>query len=365
MVPAVGNIRSAASWRSGARFLSLVVAFVAGFALVAAGFRYVCLLAGLTDSTIAATKLRQAVDQRPDVIFVGPSHIATSIIPEVFDAEFSKYQKVHSYNFALGGADVPEIEFVLDKLFATGPCCIKYVVIFPEFGLTNLAKYPDAIRAIDYFDVVNAFRYWSFLRAFDPNVPPQIDLVEYARNIAFATLRHYSNIGLGLSLLGIPKHELEPPNSPEFRWSARGHLENERVAPEAEWHKHLDEYTSQSPGYRDQAIPDELFSSVTSIIDLVERHGARAIMVRPPSIWMWHFDLSLVRKFREKCPAGPPLLDFGDPAAYPELYERRNHIDDAHLNTRGAAIWSRILADQIGELVRSGRLDRPATCGDG
>ena len=168
-----------------------------------------------------------------------------------------------------------------------------------------------------------------------------------------------------MSLLGLPKHELERPYPPEFRWSARGHLENERSAPEDEWRKHLDEYTSQSPGWREQVISDELFSSVTRIIDLIERHGARAIVVRPPSIWMWHYDLSLVRKLKEKCPAGPPVLDFGDPATYPELYERQNHLDDAHLNTRGAAIWSRILADQIGELIRSGRLDSPASCGDG
>ena len=69
----------------------------------------------------------------------------------------------------------------------------------------------------------------------------------------------------------------------------------------------------------EQVISDELFSSVTRIIDLIERHGARAIVVRPPSIWMWHYYLSLVRKLKEKCPAGLPVLDFGDPATYPEL----------------------------------------------
>ena len=84
-------------------------------------------------------------------------------------------------------------------------------------------------------------------------------------------------------------------------------------------------------------------------------------MVRPPSLGQWPYDELFVRKYRRECKDNPPLLDF-NPIAYPELYESQDHHDGTHLNVRGATKWSIVLADQVGELIRSGRLSDPTSC---
>jgi lysophospholipase L1-like esterase len=105
-----------------------------------------------------------------------------------------------------------------------------------------------------------------------------------------------------------------------------------------------------------------MFSKVIDVIDTIERQGAKAIIVRPPSPWHWPYAHAFIRKYERECPQGPPLLDFGDPVKYPALYEGANRYDASHLNARGATVWSRLLADQIGELIQSGRLERPDSC---
>jgi hypothetical protein len=98
-----------------------------------------------------------------------------------------------------------------------------------------------------------------------------------------------------------------------------------------------------------------------NIIDLIEQHGARAIIVRPPAIEHWQYDQAFTRKYKEECPNGPPLLEFAL-EDYPELYVRENFYNSFHLTGRGANLWSRVLADRIGELIRSGRLNEPSFC---
>jgi hypothetical protein len=347
--------------KRAAGFMSLIVACVAGFALVATALQLVISRAGLLDRDTPMSKIQRAAEQRPDLIFVGPSHLATGIIPEIFDAELSRFAKVRSYNMAMGGLSIPEIDFSLKRLFAIDPGGIKYVIIHPGFMMTDVARVPPNMRSIDYFDLPNALRFWSFLTAYDPTPPlPHVELLDYARNIIFATLRHYSHIGLGLKILGAGPD----PGAAEPRESSSGHIAYERAMTEhqiAPLRADVEKAESAGAKFQGPPLSDGQFSIVAGIIDLIERQGARAILVRPPNVGQWSYDASFVRKYRQDCPNGPPLLDF-TPAAFPELYEGQYHVDGSHLNVRGATIWSKVLADQVGELIRSGRLDKPAFC---
>jgi len=41
------------------------------------------------------------------------------------------------------------------------------------------------------------------------------------------------------------------------------------------------------------------------------------------------------------------VLDFSDPNAYPELFDRADRRDPSHLDVRGAELYSRLLARQL------------------
>jgi len=128
------------------------------------------------------------------------------------------------------------------------------------------------------------------------------------------------------------------------------------------WREMLADMATNRVHFREELVSDAMFTKVIEIMQTIERHGARAIFVRPPGPWHWRIDEAFIRKFREVCPEGPPLLDFGDPVEYPDLYELANLYDAAHLNSSGAAIWGRLLAHKIGHLAEAGRLVTSAQC---
>ena len=267
------------NWRRGssdarlkrvARFGSLIAVFVVGFASVSTGLHFVMSRTGLFDRETTMSKPRQAAEQRADVIFVGPSHLATGIIPEIFDAELSRYIKAHSYNMAIGGLTVPEIDFLLTRLFAMDAGGVKYVIFYPGFMLTDVARTTTTMRSIDYFSISNAVRFWFFLRS-KPNTPnPHLDLYDYASNIIVATLRHYSHIGLGLSLLGIAETPFDHPNPlVGDRWSPRGHIALDRALPEDQnslWLATFKEAKEAGSQFEGPQISDAMFSNVVRII---------------------------------------------------------------------------------------------------
>ena len=45
-------------------------------------------------------------------------------------------------------------------------------------------------------------------------------------------------------------------------------------------------------------------------------------------------------------------LDLGDPREHPEFYEIENSVDPGHLNSQGAAIFTRRLAEEFIETLR-------------
>ena len=94
-------------WLHGERAIPPAVVFLAASPWLRRASGDASSRAGPTHPTIVATKLRQAVDQRPDVIFAGPSHLATNIIPEVFYCRIFKIPKSAFVQFRLWWAGCP------------------------------------------------------------------------------------------------------------------------------------------------------------------------------------------------------------------------------------------------------------------
>lgn len=344
----------------------LLAAFLAGFAVISIGVRYVMSAVGLSIFDVSVSKPREAARQRADFIFVGPSHFEMGIIPNVFDTELSRYATVRSYNLAIAGLSVPELDFLLKRLLALDNCCVKYVVFYPAFEVTTIARERPTARSIDYFNLSNAIAYLAYLKEYKPATPaPHLDLSDYAAHIVSSTVQHYLNLGMALRPLELTR--LRWGTQPDFQIKdMRGYVADERALTEEQqlktWRVAVDDVKVRGPDFQEELVSDRMFSKVMDVIATIERQGAKAIIVRPPAPWHWPYGHAFIRKYEQECPQGPPVLDFGDPVKYPVLFEGANRYDASHLNTRGATIWSRLLADQIGELIRSGRLEHSTSC---
>ena len=78
---------------------------------------------------------------------------------------------------------------------------------------------------------------------------------------------------------------------------------------------------------------------------LADRFGARLIVVSSPFL--------RPEIFRPASREGITFLDYSDPARYPELYAPGNRRDPGHLNVRGSEIYTRLVARQIAEALKT------------
>ncbi|HYR58774.1 MAG TPA: hypothetical protein VEO95_09105 [Chthoniobacteraceae bacterium] len=92
------------------------------------------------------------------------------------------------------------------------------------------------------------------------------------------------------------------------------------------------------PAVRDLAEPVSQ-GALEAMIAKVERLGATPVLIVPP--------MTGKRTFypRPERARKTIVLDFDDPVRFPELYENRNRLDRDHLNTAGAEVFTRLLAE--------------------
>ena len=86
------------------------------------------------------------------------------------------------------------------------------------------------------------------------------------------------------------------------------------------------------------------FSALEGLVAEVRRAGAQPIFLLTPSL---DADENLTG-----LPEGVPIFSFADPAQYPALYAPENHYDAWHLNEKGAAELTGLLARRFAEYLR-------------
>lgn len=350
---------------SKAATLIVFALFALVFDIGSQSVRWALYSAGVFDRDSSFHKPLQAAALNPDVIFIGPSQVALGVIPEVFDQEITGAARLRSYNLSIGGLSVTQIEYILRRYFALHPCCTKYVIFYPGFEATGVARFPYSMGAIDYFDVTNSVKFAEFLASYEQTPSPPEPMSFYLANISKSALRRASNIGLGLEFFG-PQLPFDRPNAAiNERWSPTGHIAIDK-APSGDalraYLTGLNEYRNNAAKVDENLVTTKMLAYVDDVIDLIQKNGAKAIIIRPPSTWQWSYSQSFLRRYQVECPAGPPLLDYGNPDQYPELFEPQNHYDAAHLNVRGATIWSRQLARDIAKLVQDGSIATRRAC---
>ena len=231
--------------------------------------------------------------------------------------------------------------------------------------MNTVAREIPTARSIDYFNLSNAIAYLAYLKEYKPATPaPHLDLSEYAAHIFSSTVQHYLNLGMALRPLELTR--LRWGTQPDFQIKdMRGFVADERALTEEQqfknWRVAVDDLKIRGPVPGSTDFRWHVFSGHG-------RHRHR----RAPGSQGHHraaaspLALALRARLRPEIPAGmsagPPLARFRRPRQVSEFFQGANRYDAAHLNTRGANLWSRLLADQIGELIRSGRLEHPTSC---
>ena len=282
-----------------------------------------------------------------DTVIVGTSQLYYAASPQVFDATTrEKGLPTRTFNFGIDAMHPPENFYVLDQILETKPKNLKWVLL--ELGEVR-ARWHDILgtqRAVYWHDWPRT--KLTLKNALNPrgnaNWLIQITRLwlarrDFASNLALFG-KQFANVGRAADFLPGAEQErfsnaaLElGPNRDGYRLGGeampaeRATSFQERLAQEISEARPKDLDPATDQGYREAA-------------ERIRAAGAKPILLVPPFI----FQSPL--RFRQSPPPAP-IIAFNDAGKFPEFYDARVRIDDAHLTREGAEKFTVVLATEF------------------
>jgi hypothetical protein len=316
------------------RAIGNVAAFFCGLVAVAAAIHRAAPAPRVPEYTDKRAWFAQHRDEI-DTVFLGSSRVRRQIDPKLFDATTAALgAPTHSFNFGLDGMGHPEQPYIIDELLALRPHGLKNVVVeltrfAREFNERNPA---DSLRALHW----HTYHYTAIICAAvwrDPDHTPLSDRLIATWQHLIDCARWEWNVG-GISAWrnsgAISPTALGPGGNGFFPVPDRFPVEK-RPAYQKQIQEMLARRGSEPPR-------DPLFEEVTaSMLAKLHAHGVRTFVVVMPRIFPqppWN-------------PPGETLLRFDDPVQDAAFFDPAMRYDAQHLNSDGAALFSRELAERF------------------
>ena len=280
---------------------------------------------------------------RFDTIFVGSSRVYHQIDPQQFDAEVAALGgRTQSVNLAYAGLWPPESFYFLRRLLALRPPRLRWVFIeIMPIDVSLETRNEETLRTAYWHDARHTWLVWReiFRSARSP-----VEKWRLAAQHAIICGRCGVNLGRGSEAL---RERLLPGKArrPEA-WLGRAGFqpENDRRIADAELPQYLQTVAELRAALSSYPASAHYFSALEGLVAEVRRAGAQPVFLLTPSLNPGENLTGL--------PAGVPFLAFNDPGKYPTLYEPDRHYDSWHLNEKGAAEFTSLLARRFVEHLR-------------
>jgi hypothetical protein len=309
-------------------------------------------------------KLRRFKAQKKqfDIIFIGSSRIYHGVSPKAFDDTLLRAgRRWRSFNAAMDGMNPAEEFAFTRRLLALHPPKLKY--IFFEFQSDPGAGTPtrdDWVSERDVYwrdrdSLMAGFRKFAIGLSSPGNAFPG-DRFSLGRLSYFGPLlsadtrlwaRNMTNFGEGFEIVeravgALPLRADDnqlPPNWDGF-FPMAGPMSGEALTDYRKVSKDLQEHPVKR-------LPDAIMrSELSRFSHAMAAKNIQVIFVLPPA-------LIGNRGAAIDAPPGNLLLTYDDRVRYTQFYDEENRLDTQHLNARGADLFSRTLATDFGETLRS------------
>jgi hypothetical protein len=330
---------------------------------------------GLNEHDPFTQKIASAEEKMPvDALFIGASYIEGGIDPSIFDKEMAAHgHPFKSYNLGVGTLSVVEMNEAVKEVLARRNCC-RYVLLSPSFHLWGLVASSDNVRSILFMTLPHAIEELAYVLS-APHVPNSpITRPEYVRNIITATFRHYTNLGLAANLLGLTTFSEASGNlkrNPTWnsegytRWPDHYNAAGDTASYQAgllsvldERPRYLAQAATDAQHFADRQVSPEMVERFVRIAEQAEAAGAIPLVLLPPIVGDWTSEADFSVKFAQRC-GSSHVLDFDDPSAFPAIFDVSVRYDGGHLNSRGAPVWSRLVARRMAAMLDNGELRGP------
>jgi hypothetical protein len=292
-----------------------------------------------------------------DVLFLGSSRIQNHAMPALFDRLATEGGRpVKSFNAGVASMHAPEDTWFLEHILAQRPARLRWVFLEVDYFPTELqADQQGTLRGVAWHD-------WPRFRQLTQRVLIMKKGIGWRDKVGdtFGRLRDFlqhlaafgaraTHLGRGAQFLDRWQHDLSP-------WVAPERLNPEKLGPQGDGWLAADADEDEGDIKRLAALLDTRRASppkpqqadrisqaaLGDLIDRVIAAGAVPILVMPPRARSNYFVPS-----PENARRAGAVIDLCDPQDHPELYALENRIDASHLNTQGAEIFTRLLAERF------------------
>ncbi len=278
-----------------------------------------------------------------DTLFTGSSRVFHQIDPQQFDAEAATLgTPTRSANLAYDSIWPPESFYFLRRLLALRPPHLRWVFIeLMEINVNLETRNDRTLRTAYWHDWRHTVLAWRDILA-----SPRTSGEKWRSAVEHAAIFIRWNVGLGRGAELL--HQGLLPTKPERppRWAERAGFspETQKQFPVAELPAYLEGVAGLRRALPSNPVSAHYFEALRALVAEVRQAGAEPVFLITPSLsWRENFT---------GLPADVPVFAYNDPAKHPSLYEPDRHYDVWHLNEKGAAEFTSLLARQFAEWQR-------------
>ncbi len=281
-----------------------------------------------------------------DTIFIGSSRVYHAFDPAQFDRELAERGgSARSFNFGIDGMRPPESFYVLRNVLALG---LPLRRIFIEFGPINPKVNAANIGTARYIHWHDLRHTMLVLREIVDSQETRRVKCEQAAAHAACFFARLSNLGQGSEGLVFLLRGYQKVWHPALPWEGHAGFEA-KTSPVLGGVRRANFEAAVTiagrAGLQHTAVSPLLGEAVRAIIAEVRAAGAEPVLVITPTV-VGRENLA------DLAAAGidAPLIAFTDPRRHPALFRAENHCDEEHLNAKGAAEFTRALAEEVAPL---------------
>jgi hypothetical protein len=333
------------------RVIPAIVMFAVGFIAVCAVIHLTIRRPIRLYAEIRSEKL-SILDQwrgHADSAAFGSSHVDTGFDPRAFDRELhDSPSQTTTLNLGISGGSQTEQASAAQEFLASLPAPstasrARFVLLEITAGTNPTNDHLFHPRSINIYDLDNVRLSIDFA---GHNLGLRRELGRSGFGLAAGGL-HYVNVGMLSSAIFHPdlNRQLLAQQTGDDR---RGLTPTDPITVDSPEYKAIHKLTSSRQASRPQ--PFDLVEGYTTLLrrlsPLAKQKNVQLIYFVAPSL----NDLVAYPSYPDSIagPNGPvPVLDVARPDLHPELYQGALWHDPTHLNETGAAVFSRLLADEL------------------
>jgi hypothetical protein len=293
----------------------------------------------------------QAHRETIDVLFLGSSRFHRQIIPARFDSKVEELSgmKLRSFNFGIDGMWPPESFWVLRRILESRPPALRWVVL-EGIGIdTRLdANTAGSHRHAYWHDWQHTVIAWQSI------LEMRISAMEKAPML-WGHAWHFAAVSLhcGRGAEWIAHEVTSEPRRRESRWKPPGSWRDfEGFEPMKDASLSADDRATfltlvqkRRSGTWPSGDTASLVCALRDVLADIKAAGASPIVVIPPSVLRRETASAFEREI--------PIWRFLNPDEYSALYDPGIYADSAHLNSKGAELFTDLLAAKFAGMLSS------------